>query len=344
MAGSPVDILTGIVEITADSTKFDKALGELRGKAANIPGMLQALGSDKDIGQKLIEMHNQALTSATNNMLKDWAGGGGGNGGGVGGIASRLLSSLGGGAAGLASGGSFGMVSGALGGMAGPYGAAAGTALGAIPKLVEAFNPVAVEKFDYILKDVTAVIGDRLQPVLEIVGEGFRLMGDVLESVLPGQEEMAQTMKPLKEALDSLRMAFGDMVPFIRGALLAGLESFAKSLQFAAKVLDVLTARGTGEAPLWLKMIAPASADILAKGFGTEGTGLNSSAGKGFQGAAQMTDFRAYYNQMAVNAVKQASLTPDGEMIKDKFGEVLEKFDDFNQRLLDAINNGGVIE
>jgi hypothetical protein len=261
MAGSPVDILTGIVEIRADQTKFDRALDELRGKASKIPGMLEALGTDRDIGQKLIEMHNRALASATDNMLKDFVGGkssagldaaktgmlhklisGGLAGGAAGALMSAATGNFGGLAQALSSGG--GALGGAIGTAAfGPLGGAVGStvgaipgqALAAIPQLVQAFNPVAVERFNYILKDVTAVIGDRLQPVLETVGVAFRLIGDVLETILPSQAEMAELMKPINEMFHTLREAIAPLAPLFREMASVELQGFVMALDLAAK-------------------------------------------------------------------------------------------------------------
>lgn len=360
MAGS-MDILQGIVSITADQSKFDKSLADLRAKAEKFGANL---GTDADIGTKLIEIHNRALMQETERLFQTHIGGLGGKG-----WRPNLGAALGGGAAGLASGGSFGMVTGALGGaIGGPAGGAVGTALGAIPKLVEAFNPVAVERFNYILKDVTAVIGDRLQPVLDVLGIAFRTVGDLLENMLPDQAEFAKAMKPLGELVKGLGTVLMPVANIINSVLIVALEALGKAIQ---AVVDLLPKKSTKEGDLAMideyeklqnkgnltaneqmrqmdlqHNIAghmPAfhfgkySADEFEKmreSARSKDYGNKSSAGKGYHGEAKMQDYRGYYNDMAVKAVASSAGDAGGNSLEDNVKTVADTM----QPLFDKIS------
>lgn len=88
---------------------------------------------------------------------------------------------------------------------------------------VQAYNPNLVKQFDYVLKDVTAVIGKALQPVLVALGVAFRTLGDILIPVM-----------------DALAPAFQSLADAVKGFLLPIFNALGNALINAAPLINQL--------------------------------------------------------------------------------------------------------
>jgi hypothetical protein len=82
---------------------------------------------------------------------------------------------------------------------------------------VQAYNPNLVKQFDYVLKDITAVIGKALQPALIVLGAALRQLGDILVPI----------MDALMPAFQSLAKAIGNFLLPIFNALGNALKNAA---------------------------------------------------------------------------------------------------------------------
>lgn len=92
-----------------------------------------------------------------------------------------------------------------------------------VKSYVQAYNPNLVKQFDYVLKDITAVIGKALQPVLVSLGAAFRQLGDILVPVM-----------------DALSPAFQSLAKAVSGFLLPIFNALGNALINAAPLINKL--------------------------------------------------------------------------------------------------------
>ena len=88
-------------------------------------------------------------------------------------------------------------------------------------------NPKEAELFGQALKDVTGVIGQVFVPVLQVVTQAVRFFGDLLASILPSAEDMAEVMAPIAEIFQSLKEALNPILPIIKDVLVKALQALA---------------------------------------------------------------------------------------------------------------------
>lgn len=116
---------------------------------------------------------------------------------------------------------------------AGPTQALAGlgtAAMGAVTGLialrsVSLASPGAMEKFQIVMEDTAAVVGRTLTPILEIVTQAFKLIGDVLASILPSAGDMREALKPISDLFGAIREALAPIAPFIKDVLVVALKA-----------------------------------------------------------------------------------------------------------------------
>lgn len=94
-----------------------------------------------------------------------------------------------------------------------------------VKSYVQAYNPNLVKQFDYVLKDITAVIGKALQPALIALGAALRQLGDILVPVM-----------------DALMPAFQSLAKAIGSFLLPVFNALGNALTNAAPIINKLAA------------------------------------------------------------------------------------------------------
>jgi hypothetical protein len=114
-------------------------------------------------------------------------------------------------------------------------------------------SPGTFQRFQLALDDTTAVVGQALVPVLEIVTQGIRLFGDFLTTVLPSTDEFREALSPISDFLNDLRDALASIAPVIHDVLVVGLKVLGAVLrtiiipfQLLAKFLEGLFGAGEG--------------------------------------------------------------------------------------------------
>lgn len=138
---------------------------------------------------------------------------------------------------------------GAVGAVGGAIGMLGDVAMSTVGKL----SPGAMQRFNYALDDVQAVIGKALLPVINLMTDGLRLVGDVLNSILPSTDDMTAALSPIEEIFDTLRETFTEMAPVLKevGHLL--LEGLVVSLKLVADGIKIVASfiegffKGLGE-------------------------------------------------------------------------------------------------
>jgi len=112
----------------------------------------------------------------------------------------------------------------------------------AISGFVAVASPGAFRQWEFVLRDVSGVIGQTLIPVLALMRDGMRLFGDVLANILPSTQEMAQALAPLREAFGDLardiRVLLAEIGPTIRYLVTSALANLATELSLVAKATD----------------------------------------------------------------------------------------------------------
>jgi hypothetical protein len=121
-----------------------------------------------------------------------------------------------------------------LAALLGPVGAvvaAATAATAAIRKAVSLASPGTIERFDLALADATAVVGQRLVPVFEVLTAGVRLVGDFFQTILPPAQEFRAALAPISDALKDLRDALASIAPVIRNILVAEIKTLGEAIR-----------------------------------------------------------------------------------------------------------------
>jgi hypothetical protein len=261
---------------------------------------------------------------------------GGGEAAGVGAAAGEAAGAMGGLAEGL----------GAVAAMAGPVGAAIGAVVmvgGAIVDMVKKVmsmslefgakaNPAVIERYNLAVDDQQAVIGHRLIPVVELMTDAYRLLGDLLASILPDTNDMRQALSPLKDGLKDMRNVAERLAPGLRAAIAAMLEMAAAAAKIAAAPIKY------GMAGLAIASGNPTAAAIAGAGVGAGGEPLKSSVGASAQ-PAQFMDIGAYQRQMYERAASMGK--PDEKAIaKSKIKE--GKSDYVLDKMFDLLKAGAI--
>ncbi len=102
------------------------------------------------------------------------------------------------------------------------------------------FAPGALLRFNYVMDDVQATIGEALLPVLNLMTDGMRLVGDTLASILPSTDDMTAALSPISEIVDTLREALGEVAPDLKDLGKTLLQGLAVGLQLAADGVKLL--------------------------------------------------------------------------------------------------------
>jgi len=106
----------------------------------------------------------------------------------------------------------------------------------AVKQLGGAASPAALDRFNLAMADVAAVAGRTLVPVLELMGDYARMMGDFWATVLPSSSEIREAMSPLREVFAELRKALQDVAPLLRQVLITGVRALAVGMRILATV------------------------------------------------------------------------------------------------------------
>ena len=185
------------------------------------------------------EVDSSALRNAAQRIGQALGGGAAGGGLQMKMMGGPALGRIGGMAGGFM-GGAAGALTAPLGGMAAGMGSMASAMLGPINQVIGGFgaaaqaiglfvsksNPLMMEKFNLVMNDTLAVVGQRLEPMMEILTEGLKLVGDVLNSILPDASAFKELFGPIKESMDIFRDTMGGIADFIKDTLTIVLKTF----------------------------------------------------------------------------------------------------------------------
>lgn len=155
-------------------------------------------------------------------------------GGGVKGIGSAL-SNIGG-----AFQGGMSNVGAAIGAI-GPAAIAAAGGLAAM-HAVSLASPGTMERFQIILNDTIAVIGQSLVPVIEVVGSILRTFGDVLKTVLPPASSLREILKPIGDAFRELAEALAPVFAIMKDVIIVNLKAMGVAIQILLLPIKMLAA------------------------------------------------------------------------------------------------------
>jgi len=178
-------------------------------------------------------------------------------GGGKGAMASAGAEA-GEGAAGAEAGEGAAGAAGGLAAVAGPVGIAIAAAIGLgralkgladkALSMAEAANPAQSQRFQMMLADVSAVIGQRFGPMLEFATKVGRLFGDFLQTILPSEAEMQTLFAELQPALDDFKGALREIAPILKDGLKGGLMFAVAALKaFVGFIKPFLKMFGDGK-------------------------------------------------------------------------------------------------
>jgi hypothetical protein len=140
-----------------------------------------------------------------------------------------------------------------------------GQVLETLVSFSEKASPSQFKQFQVAVEDVQAVIGDAFLPVLELMRDAVRGIGDVLASILPNASEVRDALSGLRESLgqmwDALRSVMAELGPIIRQFLIANLKILAAALSETARLVRLFAdAVNVLAAPLRALLGLPAEA------------------------------------------------------------------------------------
>lgn len=147
----------------------------------------------------------------------------------VGGARNLLGIGTGPGATGI-SGGAGGGLGGALAGLGGAAAGAASAIAQLAIKTVGLASPATMQRFNLVMEDTLAVVGDRLRPVIEILTDAFKLLGDWLETILPSADEFREILSPVTDFLSELRDALASIAPIVKDVLVVAFKALGIAL------------------------------------------------------------------------------------------------------------------
>jgi hypothetical protein len=107
----------------------------------------------------------------------------------------------------------------------------AGLSLAFIAKSVSLASPGTTERFQIALEDATAVIGQTLVPVFEMLTSVVRTIGDVLATVLPPASSLREVLEPIADTFRELMEALAPVFSVIRDVLVVALKGLAVVVQ-----------------------------------------------------------------------------------------------------------------
>jgi hypothetical protein len=193
-------------------------------------------------------------------------------------------------------GGALGGLLGGGGGalaVGGPWGALAAGALEAgkaLASMTAKANPAVMERLSMAVDDAQAVIGQRFAPVIELVTEGVRVLGDFLASALPSTGEVRAALQEFKPVIEEVKANLALLAPIIKTGLSVALKAVAVNLQIFAKVLEPVTwaMKGLGDVLGGDKKSSVGAAARQAQQFGDLNAALEANnqlalSGSGFE-------------------------------------------------------------
>jgi hypothetical protein len=105
-------------------------------------------------------------------------------------------------------------------------------------------SPGQFKMFQIAIEDVQGVIGQAFLPMMGMMRDAIRLVGDALANILPNSQEVFEALSPLREAFsglgDSLRELMTEVGPLIREVLIGGLTALSYVLSLVVKWVDFL--------------------------------------------------------------------------------------------------------
>lgn len=206
--------------------------------------------------------------------------------------------------------------------------------------LAKVANPGVFRSWQIALEDIQGVIGRMFVPVLIMMRDAVRFVGDALATMLPNSSDVAAAIQPIKEAWKSIKDSLADVIgtigPMIRDNLIVALNMLAKMIRIVV------------DAHVWAintVMKAARAFGLVGKQNGAEN--MQSSVGAAAR-APQFTQMEEYLKQIQLAAytipaeegkVSEKEVPNLVSLIKDQVDKVitlLEKFTDPKQIVQNA--------
>jgi len=111
----------------------------------------------------------------------------------------------------------------------------------AMMNLARSANPVAAERFDYAMRDLSAVMGRVFVPILEKGTDVVRLFADIMATALPSTDDVREVFAELDPVLQDLRSVAADLAPVVRSQLVGALKDAAFAMKMVATAFQYLS-------------------------------------------------------------------------------------------------------
>ena len=182
---------------------------------------------------------------------------------------------------------------------------------------VDAINPAMMKQFSLVIKDMTALFGNLLIPVVETVSAALRIWADFLASVLPSQKEVRDIMQEFAPLMQAVKDSLAAIAPDLRNLFGAALQVVGKIIQ---AMIPILVGFMKEVAKLWamaIEMLNDASFGALgnmelAKRLRNIGTGKNQFAmtSTGASGGGAMSQAFGGISERAIQAAFGIGMGP----------------------------------
>lgn len=165
--------------------------------------------------------------------------------------------------------------------------------LGTLTQFAGVANPATLDRFNYAVKDVQAVIGRAFVPALDVMRDGVRLFGDVLANILPDTLEVSQVFESFRKEFnvfgDQIRDSMRVLGPLFR-------EGFLMAIRFPLTLLaGLFRSLGTAASALAVQMRP------LLSVLGIQESDIRGSTGAAAR-PAQIQSFSEYQRKLQIEA------------------------------------------
>ena len=191
----------------------------------------------------------------------------------------------------------FGLVGEIVSGVTAQFHAMTETLVG----MAQVANPAAFKLWNWALLDLQAVIGQRFVPILGLMRDAVRFLGDVLTTVLPTPKEVAEALQPLQKTFEDLKKEITRLLIDLRPVLLATFKIVVSAVDMLIHSLISLT-----------KILRVVTEAAGFKSVGKLGSGLGAASSQAsFSGIAQLGEKATLATLMSGGGATPAQITAD---------------------------------
>lgn len=176
--------------------------------------------------------------------------------------------------------------------------------LGTLTSFAALASPGQMQLFQMAVEDVQATIGQSFIPVLEMMRDAVRLVGDALATFLPDAAEVREALAGTRVLFDEMRVAITEMMveagPLVKSFFLGIVKGFGLFISGIAVIITRLSQAFTALMGPIRELLALIGINLPKSG------GIRSSVGAAAR-QAQFSSFDEYQRQLQLSAYSEGT-------------------------------------